>query len=121
MLIYRVLINKRILYIKLLSNEKAGNKVYTYIKNHKSSNYVLKDKYLRGTVMGNEYPTAEKQAGKWVNRKQDAGKSLNSYINQLKIHFDLTDEEIRDVIKIVFELHAENDNKFLKKWWQIWK
>lgn len=71
--------------------------------------------------MGNEYSTTEKQTGKYFNRKQDAQKSLNNYINQLKLHFDLTNEEIKDVIKATFEMQAGDDDKFLKKWWQIWK
>ncbi|OGI17008.1 MAG: hypothetical protein A2255_10080 [Candidatus Melainabacteria bacterium RIFOXYA2_FULL_32_9] len=71
--------------------------------------------------MGNDYPIAEKQTIKTFNRKQNAKKSLNNYINQLKMHFDLTDDEIIDVIRYIFEQQTRNNSKFLKKWWQIWK
>jgi hemerythrin-like domain-containing protein len=74
----------------------------------------------RGLYMGNYY-AAEKQTDyNSKNKKyQDVKKSLNNYINQLKIHFDLNDEEIFKIVKSV-EISRRN-NFLVKKWWQIWK
>lgn len=41
-------------------------------------------------------------------------KSLNNYMEQLKLHFDLSDEEIDLIIKIV------SKKRNIKKWWQFW-
>ncbi|HIZ27689.1 MAG TPA: hypothetical protein H9673_00665 [Candidatus Adamsella sp.] len=41
-------------------------------------------------------------------------KSLNNYMEQLKLHFDLSEEEIDLIIKIVSK---KRNNK---KWWQFW-
>jgi len=54
------------------------------------------------------------------NNRQDARKSLNNYINQLKIHFDLNDEDIIEIVKTIFDNQLQR-NDFSKKWWQIWK
>lgn len=55
------------------------------------------------------------------NKKQNAKNSLNNYIKQLKIHFDLKEEELTEVIKAVLESQPQNKTKFIKKGWQIWK
>jgi len=91
-------------------NEKTCSKVYTL--------YVWK----RGAwiVMG-DYYAAEKQTDYTSKSKknQDVKRSLNNYINQLKIHFDLNDEEIFNVIESV--QRSRKNNCHIKKWWQIWK
>lgn len=55
-----------------------------------------------------------------INNKENAQKSLNNYVNQLKLHFDLTNEDIVDIFKVITEYYKIN-NKNLKKWWHIWK
>jgi hypothetical protein len=41
-------------------------------------------------------------------------KSLNNYVEQLKFHFNLTDDEIELLIRIILQ-KKEN-----KKWWKFW-
>ncbi|MEI8390591.1 MAG: hypothetical protein WCG23_12005 [bacterium] len=54
-----------------------------------------------------------------VKKKQNASRSLNNYMEQLKIHFDLND---RDLIKVLEITLKEKRNKnFIKKWWHILK
>ncbi len=68
----------------------------------------------------NKFSTAEKYLNNPDSKKkQDAKKSLNNYVNQLKLHFDLNDEEIVRVLEAV--LRSKKKNIILKKWWQIWK
>ena len=74
--------------------------------------------------MEKDYSVAEKQIniGNKIKQKRnlDARKSLDNYINQLKIHFDLNEEDTIEIIKAAFEARAHN-NGLLKKWWQIWR
>jgi len=68
-----------------------------------------------------DYSAAEKQTDyNSKNKKnQDVKRSLNNYINQLKIHFDLNDEEIFNIVESVQK--SRKNNYCVKKWWQIWK
>ena len=54
-----------------------------------------------------------------VKKKQSAAKSLNNYIEQLKIHFDLSDRDTINVLEITLK-ERRNEN-FIKKWWNILK
>lgn len=69
-------------------------------------------------LISNKYINKENNCLK-IKKIQNAKKSLNNYINQLKIHFDLNDDEIFSIIKALFE--SKRNNNLLKKWWQIWK
>ena len=54
-----------------------------------------------------------------VKKTQGAAKSLNNYMEQLKIHFDLSD---RDIIKVLeLALKEKRNESFIKKWWHILK
>lgn len=54
-----------------------------------------------------------------VKKKQSAAKALNNYMEQLKIHFDLSD---RDIIKVLeLALKERKNEMFIKKWWHILK
>ncbi len=54
-----------------------------------------------------------------VKKKQNAAKSLSSYIEQLKIHFDLNDKDTVKVLEIA--LRERKNKNFIKKWWHILK
>lgn len=68
-----------------------------------------------------EHNTAEKFVySNFENKKQqNARKSLENYVKQLKMHFDLNDKDIIKVLETMVKLHK--NNVFCKKWWQIWK
>lgn len=68
-----------------------------------------------------DYYAAEKHTDYNVKNKrnQDVKKSLNNYINQLKIHFDLNDDEIFNIVESVQKTRKNSVQK--NKWWQIWK
>ncbi|MDD3013515.1 MAG: hypothetical protein PHC34_07425 [Candidatus Gastranaerophilales bacterium] len=68
-----------------------------------------------------DYYAAEKQTiyNSKNKKSQDVKRSLNNYINQLKIHFDLNDEEIFNIVESVQK--ARKNYYQIKKWWQIWK
>lgn len=70
--------------------------------------------------MGKKY-AAEKffQNNPDFNKKQDAKRSLNNYINQLKLHFDLNAKDIVEVIEHAYKLNKNTLSE--KKWWHIWK
>jgi hypothetical protein len=54
-----------------------------------------------------------------VKKKQNAARSLNNYLNQLKIHFDLNDLDIIKVLELA--LKERKNEIFIKKWWHIFK
>lgn len=54
-----------------------------------------------------------------IQKKSDAKKSLNNYIEQLQFHFNLSEDELISVLKNV--LKARENINSIKKWWQIWK
>ncbi len=52
-------------------------------------------------------------------KKQIAQKSITNYLNQLKMHFDLTDNELFDILK---KIVAKQKNIISsKKWWNFFK
>lgn len=52
-----------------------------------------------------------------VKKNQNAAKVLNNYMNQLKIHFDLSD---RDIVKVLeAALKERRGANFIKKWWHL--
>ncbi len=53
------------------------------------------------------------------NRKSDAKRSLNNYLEQLQMHFDLGDTDVMSILES--SLRSKKHNLFLKKWWHIWK
>lgn len=55
----------------------------------------------------------------FIKKKQNAAKSLNNYLNQLKIHFDLSETETIKVLEAV--LRERKSKTISKKWWQILK
>ena len=54
-----------------------------------------------------------------VKKKQNAAKALNNYMEQLKIHFDLSDNDIIKVLELA--LKEKRNGIFIKKWWHILK
>lgn len=50
-------------------------------------------------------------------KKQNVLKSINSYLSQLKMHFELSDEDLADIIKTVNAQYKKAISS--KKWWQI--
>lgn len=68
-----------------------------------------------------DYSAAEKRLLKRLEIKkiQEAKRSLNNYVNQLKMHFNLNEEEVVKILHAVLAL--KKGNKLIKKWWQIWK
>lgn len=50
-------------------------------------------------------------------KKQNALKSINYYLLQLKIHFELSDEELFDVLKSINSQYKKTISS--KKWWQF--
>lgn len=64
---------------------------------------------------------AQKRLGNSVliKKKQNAAKSLNHYLDQLKIHFDLSDNDLVKVLELALK-ERRNEN-FIKKWWHILK
>jgi hemerythrin-like domain-containing protein len=68
-----------------------------------------------------DYLEAERQFkdGLKVKKVQDVKKALDNFINQLKIHFDLDDNEIDRVLELLIKSRKKEITQ--KKWWQIWK
>jgi len=54
-----------------------------------------------------------------IKKNRDAAKSLNNYLNQLKIHFDLNDADVIKVLDLI--LKERKSESFVKKWWHIFK
>ena len=52
-------------------------------------------------------------------RYEEAKRSLDKYVEQLRFHFELTDEEMFKILETIKK--SKNLNKFKKKWWQFWK
>jgi len=52
-----------------------------------------------------------------AKKKQNALKSVYSYLGQLKLHFELSDNEMCDIIKIVAKDYKKSISS--KRWWQI--
>jgi hemerythrin-like domain-containing protein len=68
-----------------------------------------------------DYYAAEKKTdnNSKSKRNQDVKRSLNNYINQLKIHFDLNDEEMFNIVESV--QRSRKNGNHTKKWWRIWE
>ncbi len=52
-------------------------------------------------------------------KKQLALKALNNYLDQLKIHYDLSEVDLIKILKFVLSVKCKNN--FLKKFWNIFK
>ena len=50
-------------------------------------------------------------------KKQFALKSINNYLTQLQLHFELSDKELYDIIKIISSNYKNIISS--KKWWRI--
>lgn len=70
--------------------------------------------------MGDHY-AAEKQSdyNSKSKRNQDVKRSLNNYINQLKFHFDMNDEEIYNIVESIQKSRKASNYK--NKWWHLWE
>ncbi|MEI7474603.1 MAG: hypothetical protein WCK67_07455 [bacterium] len=71
--------------------------------------------------MFNDYSAIEKNIDnidKKTKKRNEAGRSLNRYIDQLKFHFELTDNDVLSVLNLIIKNRKENSSK---KWWQLWK
>lgn len=52
-----------------------------------------------------------------LQKKQTVLKSINNYLNQLQVHFELSDRELADILKIIYLQHKKIISS--KKWWQF--
>ncbi len=50
-------------------------------------------------------------------KKQNVLKSINNYLSQLKMHFEISDEELADILKTISSQYKKSISS--KKWWQI--
>lgn len=68
-----------------------------------------------------EYGAAEKKFdyGNKNKKIQDVKKSLNNYLNQLKIHFDINDEDVLNILESIQK--SRKKSNFGNPWWHIWK
>lgn len=56
---------------------------------------------------------------KSYQRKQLAQKSLNNYLEQLRIHYDLTEGDLNKILKLT--LSTKTRGNFFKKVWNMFK
>lgn len=54
-----------------------------------------------------------------TKKRSNAETSLQSYLNQLRFHYDLSEKDIVIILKHI--LRIKNNNVFLKKVWNILK
>ncbi len=54
------------------------------------------------------------------NKKRQALKSINNYLTQLKMHFELSNEETFDILKSILAQHKKQIISS-KKWWCFFK
>ena len=52
-----------------------------------------------------------------LKKRQNVLKSIDNYLCQLKMHFELSDSELLDILKIVCSQYKKTISS--KKWWQI--
>lgn len=52
-------------------------------------------------------------------KRQNALKSLNHYISELQMHFDLSEKELLEIIEKLYK--NKKRNTYIKKWWHLWK
>lgn len=69
--------------------------------------------------MRGDFSAAERKVGGNARKHQDVKRLLNNFITQIKLHFDLTDEDIIEVLDSL--LKSRRDKYPQKKWWQLWK
>jgi len=62
--------------------------------------------------------TNKKYFPNYARKKQNAIKSINNYLSQLKMHFELSDEELFDIIKTLIT-HYKKNIISSKKWWHF--
>lgn len=53
-----------------------------------------------------------------INKKYSAKKSLNNYINQLELHFELDEEEVISILSAIVKNRKSSSSK---KWWHIFR
>ncbi|NLF84308.1 MAG: hypothetical protein GX568_10075 [Candidatus Gastranaerophilales bacterium] len=51
--------------------------------------------------------------------KQLALRSLNNYLEQLKLHYNLNDHDVANLLKII--LRVKNKSDFINKLWNMFK
>ena len=90
-------------YNLLISNKVTNNRLEKYIKMADAD--PLMQKYLNFR--------------KNHTRKQLALKSLNNYISQLKIHYDLNEKDITKILKYILKI--KNKDIFINNLWNIFK
>lgn len=54
-----------------------------------------------------------------LKKKQTAIKSINNYLSQLKMHYELEDNELAEILKIVILPYKKISS--IKKWWKFFK
>lgn len=59
----------------------------------------------------------QKYFGNNIKKRQNVLKSIDNYLCQLKMHFELSDAEMAEILKIVFSQYKKTISS--KKWWQI--
>jgi len=52
-----------------------------------------------------------------LKKRQNVLKSIDNYLCQLKMHFELSDAELADILKIVYSQYKKTISS--KKWWRI--
>ena len=55
-----------------------------------------------------------------AKKRQNALKSVNNYLSQLKMHFELSENELFDILKVIIS----QQKKLVissKKWWNFFK
>ena len=53
-------------------------------------------------------------------KRQNAIKSINNYLTQLKMHFELSENELFDILKTIISPYKKNIISS-KKWWNFFK
>lgn len=52
-----------------------------------------------------------------AKKKQIVIKSINNYLAQLKLHFELSEDELSEILKTINKQYKKTISS--KKWWQI--
>lgn len=66
--------------------------------------------------MNNNYDESLKKTHK--SNQQTAKKALESYLEQLKVHYELSDNEIIELLHLSFKSKKTDS---IKRWWNIFK
>ena len=67
----------------------------------------------------NDLTNREPKYKKNCQKKQQALKSLNNYLDQLKIHYDLSEREMVKILELILKI--KNKDALIKKLWNIFK